>query len=282
MSSSEVRVWVNGALVGADQPAVSALDHGVTVGDGAFETCKIEGGQVFAASRHARRLDDTLSGLGLPEADHDHIAEGVKAVLAAGDPIPFGRLRYSVTGGAGPLGSDRDHSPLTYIVTAGPQNRPPASAALAVVPWVRNERSAVAGLKTTSYAENVVALAHAKARGAIEAVFANTRGELCEGTGSNVFVVRDGVVWTPPLDSGCLAGVTRALAVEWCREDGIEVREEAMPLEVLQDCDEVFITSSTKDVLAIDRVDDRVVAAGPVTARAAEVFARLSAERIDP
>ena len=282
MSSSEVRVWVNGALVGADQPAVSALDHGVTVGDGAFETCKIEDGQVFAASRHARRLDGTLSGLGLPEADHDYIAEGVKAVLAAGDPIPFGRLRYSITGGAGPLGSDRDHSPLTYIVTAGPQSRPPASAALAVVPWVRNERSAVAGLKTTSYAENVVALAYAKERGAIEAVFANTRGELCEGTGSNVFVVRDGVVWTPPLGSGCLAGVTRALAVEWCREDGIEVREEAMPLEVLKDCDEVFITSSTKDVLAIDRVDDRVVAAGPVTARAAEVFARLSAERIDP
>ena len=87
-----------------------------------------------------------------------------------------------------------------------------------MVPWVRNERSAVAGLKTTSYAENVVALAYAKERGAIEAVFANTRGELCEGTGSNVFVVRDGVVWTPPLDSGCLAGITRALAVEWCRE----------------------------------------------------------------
>jgi branched-chain amino acid aminotransferase len=150
------------------------------------------------------------------------------------------------------------------------------------VPWVRNERSAVAGLKTTSYAENVVALAYAKQRGAIEAVFANTRGELCEGTGSNVFVVRAGVVWTPPLDSGCLAGVTRALAVEWCREDGIEVREEAMPLDVLRECDEVFITSSTKDVLPIDRVDDRIVAPGQVTARAAEVFARQSAERIDP
>ena len=282
MSSNDVRVWVNGTLVGADQPAVSALDHGITVGDGAFETCKILDGQVFAASRHARRLDDTLAGLGLPAADHDYIAEGVKAVLAAGEPIGFGRLRYSITGGPGPLGSDRANSPLTYIVTAGSQARPPASAALAVVPWVRNERSAVAGLKTTSYAENVVALAYAKERGALEAVFANTRGELCEGTGSNVFVVRDGVVWTPPLDSGCLAGVTRALAVEWCRGDGIEVREEAMRLEVLRECDEVFITSSTKDVLPIDRVDDRVVAAGPVTARAAEVFARLSSERIDP
>jgi branched-chain amino acid aminotransferase len=280
--SSDVRVWVGGALVGADEPAIGALDHGVTVGDGAFETCKVTGGEVFAGTRHARRLDRTLAGLGLPPADHDFIGEGVKAVLAAGGPIEFGRLRYSVTGGSGPLGSDRDASPLTYIVTAGPQPRPPASAALAVVPWVRNERSAVAGLKTTSYAENVVALAYAKERGAIEAVFANTRGELCEGTGSNIFVVRDGVVWTPPLDSGCLAGITREVAIEWCREDGIEVREEAMPLEVLRHCDEVFVTSSTKDILAIDRVDDRALRPGPVTARAAAVFAALGAERMDP
>jgi len=282
MKSSEVRVWVDGSLVGGDQPAVAALDHGVTVGDGAFETCKVTGGEVFARSRHARRLDRTLAGLGLPPADHDYIAEGAKAVLEAGDPIDFGRLRYTVTGGGGPLGSDRDDSPLTYIVTAGPQPRPQASAALAVVPWVRNERSAVAGLKTTSYAENVVALAYAKERGAVEAIFGNTRDELCEGTGSNVFVVRDGVILTPPLVSGCLAGITRELTIEWSREAGLEVREETMPLSVLRDCDEVFITSSTKDVLAIDRVDDRRLVPGPVTARAAEVFATFGRDRMDP
>jgi branched-chain amino acid aminotransferase len=252
------------------------------VGDGAFETAKVDQGQVFAATRHARRLDRTLAGLGLPAADHGYLAEGVAAVLGAGPQIEFGRLRYSVTGGAGPLGSDRDDSPLTYIVTAGEQPRPPASASVAVVPWVRNERSAVAGLKTTSYAENVVALAYAKERGAIEAVFANTRGELCECTGSNIFVVGDGVILTPPLDSGCLAGITRAVTIEWCREEGMEVREEAMPIEVLGDADEVFITSSTKDVLAIHAVDDRAVRPGPVTARAAEVFAKLSADRVDP
>src|SRR6185437_4791286 len=165
----------------------------------------------------------TLAGLGLPAADHDYIAEGAKAVLEAGDEIEFGRLRYSVTGGAGPLGSDRDDSPLTYIVTAGSQPRPPASASVAVVPWTRNERSAVAGLKTTSYAENVVALAYAKERGAIEAVFANTRGELCECTGSNIFVVRDGQVLTPPADSGLLPGITRELTIEWAQLSGIPV-----------------------------------------------------------
>jgi branched-chain amino acid aminotransferase len=279
---SDVRVWVNGRLTGVDEPSIAALDHGVTVGDGAFETCKIDGGHVFAATRHARRLDRTLSGLGLPAADHAYIAQGVKAVLETGEPIDFGRLRYSVTGGAGPLGSDRDDSPLTYIVTAGEQPRPPASATVSVVPWVRNERSAVAGLKTTSYAENVVALAHAKKRGAIEAIFANTRGELCEGTGSNIFVVCDGVVLTPPLDSGCLAGITREVALQWCREDGIDAREETLPLQVLQEADEVFITSSTKDILAIHGVDDRALQPGPVTARVADLFARRCAERMDP
>lgn len=112
---------------------------------------------------------------------------------------------------------------------------------------------------------------------------ANTRGELCEGTGTNIFVVRDGVILTPPLESGCLAGITRALTIEWCREAGMEVREETMPLSDLFSADEVFITSSTKDVLAVHAVDDTTFAApGPVTAAAAEVFARFAADRLDP
>lgn len=283
MANDAVRVWVNGRLLAADEPAVGALDHGVTVGDGAFETAKIDRARVFAATRHARRLDRTLAGLGLPPAGHAYLQDGIDAVLSAGDPIEFGRLRYTVTGGAGPLGSDRLDSPLTYIVSAAAQPRPPDSAAITVVPWVRNERSATAGLKTTSYAENVIALAYAQERGSIEAIFGNTRGELCEATGSNVFVVVDGVLRTPSLDSGCLAGITRELVAEWCREEGVEVREEALPLEILRSAEEVFITSSTKDVLAIHQVDERLLAApGPVTGKASEIFVRLAAERFDP
>jgi branched-chain amino acid aminotransferase len=141
----------------------------------------------------------------------------------------------------------------------------------------------VAGLKTTSYAENVVALAHAQARGAIEAVFANTRGELCECTGSNVFVVMGGEVLTPPVDSGLLPGITRELVVEWARESGIPVREEALPLSVLREADEVFITSSTKDVLPIASIDDRLLPEDrPVTARLADLFRTNAARDSDP
>lgn len=276
--STSTRVWVNGELVDPTGPSVSALDHSVTVGDGVFETAKIDAGRPFALTRHHRRLERSAAGLGLPPLDLPFIDKGIGAVLD-GPEIDFGRLRYSVTGGIGPLGSDRDGASLTYIVLAAPQPRPPASGALTVVPWTRNERSAIVGLKTTSYAENVVALARARAAGAVEAVFANTRGELCECTGSNVFVVVDGVVLTPPAESGLLLGITRELVIEWGRAAGIDVREEALPLEVLQSADEVFITSSTKDVLPIHRVDERdLPAERPVTAELQRVF-RSNAER---
>ncbi len=281
--SNDVRVWVNGALVDGNEPALAALDHGITVGDGAFETCKIVDGEVFAPDRHLARLDRTLAGLGLEPADHAVIEDGVKAVLAAGEPISFGRLRYTVTGGLGPLGSDRGHHGLTYIVTAAEVPPFAETVAVATVPWTRNEGAATAGLKTTSYADNVIALARAKAQGASEAIFANTRGELCEATGSNIFVVVDGTVKTPPLSSGPLAGITRELTIEWAREAGIEVVEEALPLSVLETADEAFLTGTTRDVHPIHQIDRRELAApGPVTARVRAAFAEGSARNLNP
>ena len=136
----EVRVWVNGERIGSATASIAALDHGLTVGDGVFETCKVVDGIPFAPARHAARLDRSMAGLGLPAADHGVIEAGIASVLA-GEPIALGRLRYTVTGGAGPLGSDRRDSPLTYIVTAGPQGPNPGTAKLVVVPWTRNEQS---------------------------------------------------------------------------------------------------------------------------------------------
>jgi branched-chain amino acid aminotransferase len=147
------------------------------------------------------------------------------------------------------------------------------------VPWPRNERGALAGIKTTSYAENVRALAYAAERGGSEAIFANTRGNLCEGTGSNVFVVLDGELVTPPLSAGCLAGVTRGLLIEWA---GAE--EEDVPLSALAQAGEAFLTGTTRDVQPIRMVDGFALPAqpGPVTRKAADIFAERAAESPDP
>lgn len=278
-----MKVWLDGGLREVAEARVSVFDHGITVGDGVFETLKATGGTAFALTRHLERLARSARGLGLPEPDLDEVRRACAAVLAA-EPVPHGRLRVTYTGGAAPLSSHRsdarDSRPTLAVALAAAAPRPDETD-VATVPWTRNERGAVAGLKTTSYAENVVALARAHDAGASEALFANTRDRLCEGTGSNVFVVLGGELHAPPLDSGCLAGITRQLLLEWSG-----ARETDLPFSVLADgeVEEVFLTSSLRDVQAVRRLDGRELpgALGPVTAKAMQLFAERSAANVDP
>lgn len=273
-----MKIWLNGGLQDLETARVSVLDHGLTVGDGIFETVKAVQGRPFALTRHLDRLARSARGLGLPEPDLDEVRAACAAVLAA-DPMPLGRLRITYTGGLSPLGSDRGDQGQTLVVALGDAARRPDTTAVITVPWTRNERGALTGLKTTSYAENVVALARAHEQGASEALFANTVGQLCEGTGSNVFVVLDGEIHTPPVASGCLAGITRALAVDWTG-----ARETDLPLDVLDRADEVFLTSTLRDVQAVHRIDGRELpgAPGPVTAKAMRIFDERAADDLDP
>ncbi|WP_409238751.1 aminotransferase class IV [Streptomyces sp. PA5.6] len=273
-----MKIWLNGGLQDLDDARVSVLDHGLTVGDGIFETVKSVEGRPFALTRHLARLAQSARGLGLPEPDLDEVRHACAAVLDA-NPLPLGRLRITYTGGLSPLGSDRGDQGTTLVVALGEAKQRPDTTAVITVPWTRNERGALTGLKTTSYAENVVALARAHEHGATEALFANTVGQLCEGTGSNVFVVLDGEIHTPPVASGCLAGITRALAVEWTG-----ARETDLPLDVLDRADEVFLTSTLRDVQGVHRVDERELPAapGPVTAKAMRIFTERAADDLDP
>jgi branched-chain amino acid aminotransferase len=275
-----MKVWVNGQVVEPEAARISPFDHGFTVGDGVFETCKVTYGQPFALTRHLRRLDRSASGLGLPTPDHDTIRAGIIELLAV-EP-DAGRLRITVTGGPGPLGSDRGDEGCTVTLAVSPESQWEAATSVSVVPWVRNERSAVVGLKTTSYAENVVALDRAHQQESSEAIFANSAGELCEGTGSNIFVVRDGMLMTPPLSSGCLAGITRELVLEWA-----DAREAKLAVDDLKRVDEAFLTSSTRDVQPIRQVvwpDGalQAVTVGPIAEKVREIFAERAASDIDP
>ena len=171
--------WVDGRLVEPGTATVRADDHAVVVGDGVFETMRIVDGAAFALSRHLRRLDRSASGLGLEDPDKDLIRTAIHEVLAA-DPSA-GLLRITWSSGAGPWGSGRGDGPGTLVVGTGPGNVWPAAERVHLVQWRRNEHGPLVGLKTTSYAENVIALAHAKKQEGNEAIFGNTEGELCEG-----------------------------------------------------------------------------------------------------
>ncbi|MGI8757114.1 MAG: aminotransferase class IV [Acidimicrobiales bacterium] len=280
-------VWVDGMVRPAGEATVDALDHGITVGDGVFETCKVVDGTPFALTRHLARLRRSaeIIGLALPWSDSHLRAACADTVTAAQRDATnaesgVGRLRITVTAGPGPLGSDRDVVPPTLVVAAAPGPPWPATTGVATVAWARNERSSVAGAKTTSYAEHVVALAEAHRRGASEAILCDTRGRLSEGTGSNLFLTVDGQLCTPSLTTGCLAGITRALVLATV---GVTERDD-LAFADLAGADEAFLTSSTRDIHPIAHVDGVALAQapGPLTAAASDAFAALQRTTLDP
>ena len=276
-------LWLDGQLVPADEAGVSPFDHGLLVGDGVFETLRVYDGVPFAWTRHHERLVRSSTGLGLTAPGSRELRAAVDDVLDA-NGVTGGRVRLTITGGPSPLGSERGDAPPTVIVMSAPATPWPPTVDVVIVPWSRNERGAVAGLKTTSYAENVRALAYAHERGAGEAIFLNTRGEVCEATGSNLFVIQGGVVQTPPADAGCLLGVTRALVLELCAEHGMPAEEVVLGPAALGDADEAFLTSSTREVQPIGRVDERALPAapGPTSDKLGALLTELIAHVPDP
>ena len=276
-------VWISSGgdagLHERDDAVVSAFDHGMTVGDGVFETLKVVEGVPLALTRHLDRLARSCAVLGLQQPD----AEGIRAAIGdviASEPeaARLGRLRVTCTGGVGPLASDRTPGAGTTIVAINPMQPWPATTSAVVVPWVRNERSAVVGAKTTSYAENVVALAWAHERGYSEGLFLNSVGSMCEGTGTNIFAVINQQVVTPPLSTGCLAGITRELLLEW----GL-ASERKVSLAELESADEVFLTSSTRDVHPVTKLGEREWALpGEITKALSARFVRRIVQDVDP
>ena len=274
----QAKVWLDGELVDASDVKVSVFDHGLTVGDGVFETLRAYAGRPFAARRHLERLQASAAGLGLGLPSVHSLRRAMDEVIAA-NGLKDGAVRITVTGGPGPPGSARGTAgPTVIVVSAGLVAWPP-TADVAVVPWPRNELGAMAGLKTISYGENVVALGWAAQRGADEALFANLAGNLCEGTSTNVFVVVDGDLLTPPLSAGCLAGVTRGLVVEACAA----VERDLAAVDLL-DADEAFLTSTTREVQPIRAVDGKALPAapGPMSKEASDALRAVVATDIDP
>ncbi len=270
-------LWVDGVLHAANEPVISAGNHGFTVGDGVFETLEVRKGHAFALTRHLVRLQYSLDRMGMRAVDMAMIRDGVRKVIAT-SPGDVVRVRITVVSGQGPMGSLRGMGTPNVVIWGGPGAFSTECKAIRV-PWKRNERSAIAGVKSTSYAENVVMAQFAAGKGADEALISNTHGYLCEGTGTNIFIERHGEVVTPPLSSGCLAGITRGLVLEWGAGAGMPVRVAAPGELEMSVLDEVVhgdafaaVTSSTRGVQPIVWLDGGVVAKGPLLKKLSDLY----------
>lgn len=247
----DVVTWCDGELVAVVQPLVRGDDRAVTSGLGIYETLVVLDGEVFAIDRHLERLRHSAQIMGLPTPAETQLREALALVARTGG-WNFGRIRITVT--AGP-----NEANVGRTILMGSAATEVTQIRAATVRWVRNERSATAGAKCISVADNVLAARAAKAGGAEEAILGNTRDELCEGSTSNLLVVQNGMVFTPPLESGCLNGVTRQLLLRWGQEWGIPVVERTLPLTVLDDVRShraaLAITSTTRTVVPVVELD---------------------------
>lgn len=268
---------VDGVVTPASEARVSVLDNGFTFGDSVYETLRTYGGRPFHLDRHLQRLRQSAGRLAIavPLADGE-FAGRVDAVLDhAGNAESY--IRLIVSRGVGDISYhfDRVKGPTVVVVVKPYEPLPDRwyteGIEVVVSPVRRNHRLALdPAIKSCNLINNILAVQDAQARGAQEPILLNLDGDVAEGAGSNVFVVSRGVLLTPPLEAGLLAGVTRALVLEIARGLGVEAREDTVRVEDLVEADEAFITSTLKEVVPVRAIDRRPVGAGrpgPVTVR---------------
>ena len=270
-------VSVDGRVLPAAQARVSVFDTGFTFGDAVYETLRTYGGRPCAFERHLRRLRRSAArvAIDLPLSDAEFRAR-LDAVLEQAQNAES-YIRWIVSRGVGDISYrfERIHGPTVVIVAREHEAMDPALYATGIrVSLVSVRRNAPQALdpaiKSCNLLNNVLAVREAQGRGAMEAVMLNERGEVAEGASSNVFVVKDGLTLTPPLEAGLLPGITREILLELGPALGLPVSERPLRVPDLLHADEVFITSSLKEVAPVHAIDDRLVAdgrPGPVTVR---------------
>ncbi len=250
-------IWCNGEWLEADRYPGVAQDRGAFLGLGLFETMGSIDGKVIFAERHLERLRRSGVRFGW-EIDVPEFAE-VSRELLERESLAVGRarVRLIVTAGSGPINDLTPGGDRQVWLAAFPVGDIPLSLTACLSRWTRNERSGLAGMKTASYAENLVALDDARKRGFDEAIFLNSVGQLCEAATANVFLVKDGVVLTPSLDSGCLPGIGREVLCELATDHGFTLEQRPLVRGDLETADEVFLISSTRGPMPVSRMDGR-------------------------
>ncbi len=288
-------VNVNGRISPEREAVIPVFDHGFLYGEGVYETIRTYNGRPLLFDRHMRRLRKSAEMIRLPVPLSDAEFEG-----RIGETLAVARktwpsegpqeayIRILLTRGVGELTYDIAACPTpSVVIIIKPQVDPPTEVfergvKVALVDIIRNHPGSVNPLiKSNNLLNNALAMQEALRRGGYEAVMRNFRGELSECTQSNLFLVKRGEVLTPALDAGLLAGITREFVFEVGREVGVPVRETVLREGDLLGADEAFLTSTTRELVPIVRVDDKLIAGGrpgPITARLLEAFRRRANE----
>jgi branched-chain amino acid aminotransferase len=285
-------VNVNGQITDAAHASIPVFDHGFLYGEGVYEVLRTYNGEPFLFDRHMQRLraSATMIQLDVPFADHEFLRRSRDTMAAAGlgrgtdNVVREAYIRVLLTRGIGELTYDPAATPVpSLVVIVKPIPETPAAqyehgVNVAIVDLIRNHPRSVSPLiKSNNLLNNALGMQQALRRGAVEAVFRNYRGELSECSQSNLFIVKNAVVRTPPLDAGLLAGITRAFVFEVGAGIGVKVEETALKDDDLLRADEAFFTSTTKEIVPIVQVDDHKIASGmpgPVTKQLIAEFRR--------
>jgi branched-chain amino acid aminotransferase len=269
------QVYVNGSLIPAEEARISVFDHGLLYGDGVFEGLRIYGGRVFRLEEHISRLYESAKAIWLtiPLA-HDAMCRAVNETVRA-NGLSEGYVRLIVTRGVGTLGLDANlcEDPQVIIIADTialyPRELYTSGLEIITASTVRNHPAALnPRIKSLNYLNNILAKIEGLKAGCIEVLMLNHKGEVSECTGDNIFVVKGGALFTPPIDAGILAGVTRKAVIELAGAAGITVHEVPLTKHDVYVADECFLTGTAAEVIAVVKIDSRTIGSGrpgPVT-----------------
>jgi branched-chain amino acid aminotransferase len=286
--SMSLQIYISGKYYDKENAKISVYDHGLLYGDGVFEGMRSYGGKVFRLKQHLDRLWDSAKAIWLTiPMTQDELAKAVNETLAKNN-IQDGYIRLVVTRGSGSLGLDPNKcsNPEVIIITDHIQLYPKEfyenGLKIITASSIRNHPAALSPrIKSLNYLNNIMAKIEGLQAGCVEALMLNQKGEVAECTGDNIFVVKRGKLYTPPIDAGILEGITRDAVIEIAEKAGIEVLQIPLTRHDVFIADEVFLTGSAAEVIPVVEVDSRVIGdgkPGPITKDLTKRFHELTRE----
>jgi branched-chain amino acid aminotransferase len=280
------KVYISGKLYDKADAKISVYDHGLLYGDGVFEGIRIYDGKVFKLKEHVERLYESARAIRLEiPMTREQMADAIRQTVQA-NAKKDGYIRPIVTRGAGYLGLDprKTSDPQVIIIVDDislyPQELYDNGLEIATVPTIRNHPSAVnPRIKSLNYLNNILAKIEGVQQGCLESLMLNHKGEIAECSGDNIFLVKNGILRTPPIDAGILEGITRDAVIDLAREAKITVEEIALTRHDVYIADECFLTGTAAEVIPVVKCDGRIIGTGkpgPITRQLREAFHRLT------